>query len=794
MSIRLGADVDNDEHFSPTLRFGRILRDLRRARGLTVRGLAAELEREKLLERSHSTFVAYENGRLPSEQTIMALEEFYVLRRGLLLLERERVIRDGAKLDAEVVPPRGARPGEAALTTPRPMFGELPPGVAHLRFGLPQDTRLFTGREDELELLDGGWPTGARVAIQVITGLGGVGKSRLAAHYAHERTGDYDVIAWIRAEDGGTADLAAFAEYLGEPVANLSFERRADVARRWLEHCQLRWLLVLDDVPSARQLANCVPQARAGRVLVTMRDRAGIAELADDEVELGVFDEPAAVAYLLRHADRSASERDDALLVARRLGCLPLALSHAAAYRKTTTFAQYLRLVDELPSQTIAPVAMTWRVSIDAAAQRAPLALDVLTMTAHLGSRAIPRTLLAVLIDPAEPLSQWRVGDALKALSDLSLVDVNDATISVHPLLQDVVRDGALPGVRDGADRALRTLAAAFPNDPSVPGSWPECELLLPHVVAIADKLGRSGDHAVGLLNLLHRGWSYLLQAGQRERAISFARQNTRVAAVLLGTDHPETLTAQIREATSLQWWGKTKESVRLSSDVLTRCRAQRGDELSVAPQARVTLRARAQLAFSHQWARRLGPAIELGEQVLREHESILGVDHSDTLTERVRLSWSYYLAGRYDDAIATIQDARRAHCEALDDEHPTVLFDRASLAVFARERAVLHSEIGRVRESVERFALLAEDRARLLGHEHPDTLWSRVNLARSHELCGDAAAALEDPAWRKLVVGGRGDVRARHGRPAPRHVVGAHPPRKRLPQREPPRQGRRAR
>jgi len=46
-----------------------------------------------------------------------------------------------------------------------------------------------------------------------------ISKSLLAARYVHQNGDDYDIVAWIRAEDGGTADLSELAVELGLPVA-----------------------------------------------------------------------------------------------------------------------------------------------------------------------------------------------------------------------------------------------------------------------------------------------------------------------------------------------------------------------------------------------------------------------------------------------------------------------------------------------------------------------------------------------------------------------------------------------
>ena len=164
---------------------------------------------------------------------------------------------------------------------------------------------------------------------------------------------------------------------------------------------------------------------------------------------------------------------------------LPLALSHAAAYCATgTSFDDYLELLDALPAQELfdtspevfytQTVASTWKASIQAASVDAPLAGEVLALASHLGPDAIPRSLFAVLLDRSVPLERKRLRDAVNALARFSLATVDDDSVSVHRLLQKVVRDDAR--ARDDTTAPTRALAAlddAFPKDPSDAARWP---------------------------------------------------------------------------------------------------------------------------------------------------------------------------------------------------------------------------------------------------------------------------------------------------------------------------------
>ncbi len=158
---------------------------------------------------------------------------------------------------------------------------------------MPPLTASFTGREHELEAL--GLADRAVIA-QAITGMGGVGKTQVAARYVNTHGGEYDLVAWIRAEDGGVADLAQLAVKLGEAVDGLSPTERRDLALEHLSRGEERWLLALDNVESPAGLQDCLPPAGNGRVLVTSRNRE-VRQFAP-LLSLDVFDEQTAIEYL----------------------------------------------------------------------------------------------------------------------------------------------------------------------------------------------------------------------------------------------------------------------------------------------------------------------------------------------------------------------------------------------------------------------------------------------------------------------------------------------------------------
>jgi len=613
--------------------------------------------------------------------------------------------------------------------------------VRRVRFRLPRVVQHFAGRTGELDALERALGAGGRAVItQAVTGLGGVGKTQLAARYVHAQLDAYDVIAWVRAEDGGVGDLAELAVALGLPLGEgLGSGDRAAAALRWLEGCEQRWLLVLDNVASPEQLAALSPGSGNGRVLATSRHR-GLGQFGP-ALPVGVFDDDTGGGYLVARAGRPA-ERAAARRLTQALGGLPLALAHAGAYCSAgTTFEEYLGLL-ELPAAEMfdaspgvfyeQTVASTWQVSIEAAAAAAPLARPVLAMAAYLAPEKIPTVLFEVLIDDATDLRQRkRLIDGLHALHRFSLAEVQDGSLDVHRLLQKTVRDDAVAHDDPaGALAALEALTAAFPEDTSLPAWWPQCEQLLAHLLALADTLTATGESGPRLIPLLNRGCGYLLRTGGGERAVTVGVAAAELAERLLGPGHPHTLTARANLASSYRSAGRTGEAIAIDERLV----ADR--ERLLGPGHPDTLTARGNLASSYLSAGRTGEALAMFERVVADRERLLGPEHPDTLTARGNLASSYWSAGRTGEAIAIEERLVADRERLLGPEHPDTLTARGNLASS-------YLSAGRTGEAIAIEERVLADRERLLGPEHPGTLTARANLASSYRSAGRTGEAI---------------------------------------------------
>lgn len=242
----------------------------------------------------------------------------------------------------------GASPGpELADAHQQVLRGEVPASDAvpvSARRQLPPDIADFVGRHSELDSLHKHLPPadkpGPAVTVTSIEGMAGVGKTRLAVHFAHQlltagRFADVQLYVDLRGHaDQPPADpsavLASFLQLLGVPGRQIprSLHERAAVYRHLL-HDQ-RALVLLDNAADEEQVAPLLPAGPGNLVLTT--SRRVLALDGAHRITLDVFTPEDATGLLAGIAgrDRVAGEPVAAHQVSELCGGLPLAVALAA--------------------------------------------------------------------------------------------------------------------------------------------------------------------------------------------------------------------------------------------------------------------------------------------------------------------------------------------------------------------------------------------------------------------------------------------------------------------------------
>ncbi|MFI0901340.1 FxSxx-COOH system tetratricopeptide repeat protein [Streptomyces sp. NPDC020983] len=620
---------------------------------------------------------------------------------------------------------------------------------------------------------------GEAVLCQVLTGMGGVGKTQLAADFAHREWDErrVEVLVWVAAVSR-SAVLAAYAQAAEELCGADPFdpERAAAVFLAWLRAKPHRWLVVLDDVADPGDLRDLwPPDSPVGRILVTTRRRDAALTGRGRRIDVGLFSTREAAAYLSGVLDTHGRTEPDEQLAALAddLGCLPLALSQAAAYLvdqalgvgeyrarladRTRALDQALPAPGVLPDDQRAPVAATWSLSVELADRQDPrgIARPLLELAALLDPHGIPAAVLTSLParvwcvvgrrrntrwwrrrgDTASVVTGERIHEALRVLHRLSLIDHAPGTphqaVRVHALIQRTTADTLTP------DRLAACARAAA--DALLP-AWPEIErdtdlarALRANAAVLADRAEPSGclyrpdAHAV-----LFRAGRSLGEAGQAADARDHFRHLAATAAARLGPDHPDTLTSRHNLASLRGHAGDAAGAAAAFAELLQdRLRVLGPDR----PDHPDILASRHNLAFWRGQAGDAAGAAAAFAELLNDQSRVLGADHPHTLTTRGNLAYWRGVAGDAAGAAAAFAELLQDRLRVLGPDHPGTLATRGNLA---RWRGEAGDAAGAAAASAE----LLQDQLRVLGPDHPDTLSTRGNLAYCRGTAGDTAGA----------------------------------------------------
>ncbi|WP_165994958.1 tetratricopeptide repeat protein [Streptomyces sp. JB150] len=651
-------------------------------------------------------------------------------------------------------------------------FGRVPAALPYQVGRIPPQANCFQTRAEAKRLaatLTGGGTTVVGSAAGVLTGMGGVGKTQLAAHYARSawQSGEVDLLVWITANNATAA--ASGCAQAGIEVCGADPKYPQQAAQTFLARLQpkpqerpLRWLIVFDDVTDPADMNGLWPPASPhGRTLVTTRRKdAALSGHGRRLIEVGLFTPEESLAYLTAAlADHHRHENGDLLAaLAEDLGHLPLALAQAAAYiidsRETVTAYREMladrteKLIDAapdvLPDEQTLPLAAAWSLSIERADTLRPvgLARPMLQLTAFLNANGIPLDVLtsqpaltclahraSTSAEPSdEPVavSPQDAGRALSALHRLSLIDHTpnspQQAVRVHQLIQRATRDALTPRQHDQT-----ALAAAD----ALIAAWPTTERDTAFAQTLRANAQALVHHAGSVLyrpevhTVLYRMGTSLGETGQATAARDHFRRITEAVLQRFDADHPATLTARRH---LVRWEGEAEGTTgKAYADLVTdQTRVLGADHPD-------TLATRADLArVWGEWSPSGGQHVY--RELLADQIRVLGPDHPDTLATRAGLA---AVLEREDGSAATqlYHELLADQIRALGADHPDTLTTRARLA---RRRG----KGGNAAGAAEAYAELLAEQTRVLGADHPDTLTTRADLARWRGEAGDAAGA----------------------------------------------------
>lgn len=688
-------------------------------------------------------------------------------------------------------PTRAPVPLDVALAR----LAELPtdhvPPVAALPAGswLPWPANpYFVGRQPELlalaRALKGGQTAGILPGPTIAaTGLGGIGKTQLAAAFAHHY-GAYFLggVYWLSFADPAAiasevAQCAAWMSDLPLGVTHLPLPDQIQMVRRaW--HEPLPRLLIFDNCEEPALLKTWRPASGGCHIIVTSRRARWSGSQGVTPIPLDTLPREESIALLRKFTpsptlpqggeggirDTENSQRGGTTpssnlgegwgggildAIAAALGDLPLALHMAGSYLAHVAYdlppAAYLAalrrpgLLDHLsltgadysPTGHELHVARTFALSyarLDDTNATDATARHILACAACFApGEAIPRPLLRAAADLGAEEAAEHAADALTRLVNLGLIEeVTDGALRLHRLLQHFVAS-ALTNTLRAAQGAVETTVLDQANrldnasDPSPLLAWQ------PHLRHITDRAyDRHDKTAAGLCNTL----GFHLQmiddyAGARsywERALAIDEQ-------VFGANHPATAHSLNNLGYLLQAIGDYAGArLHYERALATRQQVLGIDELDMANSFN-SLGTLLQITGDYAEARLHY------ERALAIRQQVLGIDHPATARSLNNLGQLLHVIGDYAGALTYLERALSINEQLLGSDHPTTALSLNNLGELLR---VMGDYVG-AQPYYERALSICEH---ALGHHHHYTASSLNNLGLVLQATGNNAGA----------------------------------------------------
>jgi tetratricopeptide (TPR) repeat protein len=584
---------------------------------------------------------------------------------------------------------------------------------------IPFRNEHFTGREKQLAALRERLMNGSTAVIEQpsqpvpLYGMGGVGKTELAAEYAHRYSHEYRLCWWVRSENqdliiNSLLNLGRMMqlEDLRLDERDYSLNLTLDALNRGEPFSD--WLLIFDDVSNAGMVARFLPQG-PGHVIITSRDTLWRKAIGVEGIEVAEFEPEETIEFLRSRvpalseittdpdSESTIAENErrlaDVTELAAQLDNLPVAADHAAAYLVETAISvqEYLDLLRQNAHRLFATnvdipypkaVAATWSVSrqiINAEADA------LFTLLAFFAPEPIYRELILqpgkvtaptealqdVLDDPAE----YR--RASRQLARFSLAKINGVrdVIQIHRVVQAVTQ-GQLKREDPETAESLRTLvhsllAASDPNAPDRDDSEEAYERSRQHIVASGGLNSPDTLMRRLVINQVRR----LYRRGGFRESLNLGQAALRQWREQFGPDDRQTLTLSVEVGAALRRIGRSEDALHLNEDTLSKLREQGETE------GRAYLLCARSYDLDLLVLGRYSEALENDLALLPLYEKVFGSDSIHTLETRNNIAIGLRCLGRFSEALEWDTKTLAARERLLGDRDSLTLTSRFAVA-----------------------------------------------------------------------------------------------------------------
>ncbi len=418
--------------------------------------------------------------------------------------------------------------------------------------------------------------------IQVIGGIKGIGKSRVAYQYARLYKGNtYQTVLWITASSlqAFEASCQTIAKEAVQGQQTPTAQAAVGIVLRWLSS-NSDWLLVFDNcrIPENDLVHQCLAFNDARRHILITTDLSEAAFHLRNYKSLPCLNEEEAASLLLSCCSPqkhhvTEEERKQAIKIVQVLGCLPLALIHAAHYRPLEDFPdlytpeahKFFTHQPKIPlhlhffNTEHWTLKETWQETYTTITQSPQQGgAELLKYCAFFSpGQPIEEKLITEILHPQQGGNH--LNDLKKPLEEFSLIDIIDGqlgkSLSLHSVLQAVVRqgtyDGGIQALESYAKKVVQTINNSFPK--AIFPHWQQCSRLLSQALTCYQHIETHELNTPDAIQLLYNTGCFLLECANYkeaekllEKALQIKKKNYADENYVDDLQHPSLMNIQL--------------------------------------------------------------------------------------------------------------------------------------------------------------------------------------------------------------------------------------------------------
>ena len=634
------------------------------------------------------------------------------------------------------------------------------------KHNLPMRNKDFTGREDILDEICKGLQESFVVSI---VGAGGFGKTQDAVEYAYLHASEYDTIWCFNAESeiklqedyrDFVLRKLGLTENAKDEYAKKDFATIHRVIKEWFKE-NASYLLIYDNAEGCQNISSYLPYGQIQRHII-INSREIVQGVVSKRLNASVFSASDATDFVRKRIPDVRN--DDAAILAKELGYLPLALECAVSYMEVHGYtpAQYLKrfnkhridVLNTLPNATVydKTILTVWGTTFEKINQEAEscdktkAALQLFRLCTYCAPEDIPLRMfidgrndipspLKEVLDPDNEPGHDAVIEVLTrySLISMSRTDNSEILMTVHRLIQEAAMHnfednmewiGCCLNIADyviGGKFGTRDDFIAFSQS-------------LPHAKRITEHAEKSfnGDESRIKTGRIFNNIGYgLVEQGAYTKALEWCYEALSIHEKAFSTDHPDTATTYNNIAYIYGRQGEYAKALEWHYKALAICEKVLGSDHTN------TAVTNSNIASVYKKQGEYAKALEGHYKASAILERVLGLDHPYTATTYNNIAEVYNVQNDYDNALVWYFKALAIFERILGEEHPYTAITNDNIANVYRGQC-------EYAKALKWYYKALTVKEKVLGTEHPDTATTYNNIACVYYNQNDCAKALE--------------------------------------------------